>query len=49
MNFAPEANGRKLPWNMPELYEPWGYAAVMLFMLGVAIFQIIYFKRRRWI
>ena len=49
MNFAPEANGRKLPWNMPELYEPWGYAAVMLFMLAVAIFQIIYFKRRRWI
>ena len=25
MNFAPEANGKKLPWNMPELYQPWGY------------------------
>lgn len=49
MNFAPEANGKKLPWNMPELYEPWGYVAVMLFMLGVAIFQILYFKRRRWL
>jgi magnesium transporter len=49
MNFAPEANGKKLPWNMPELYEPWGYAAVMLFMLGIAIFQIFYFKKRRWL
>ena len=49
MNFAPEANGRKLPWNMPELYQPWGYVAVMLFMLGLAIFQIFYFKRRRWL
>jgi magnesium transporter len=49
MNFAPEANGKKMPWNMPELYQPWGYVAVMLFMLGVAIFQIFYFKRRRWL
>ncbi len=22
MNFAPEVNGKKLPWNMPELYQP---------------------------
>lgn len=49
MNFAPEANGKKMPWNMPELYHPWGYVAVMLFMLGIAIFQILYFKRRRWL
>ena len=49
MNFAPEANGRKLPWNMPELYQPWGYVAVMLLMLGLAIFQIFYFKKRRWL
>lgn len=49
MNFAPEANGKKMPWNMPELYQPWGYAAVMLFMLGLAVFQIFYFKKRRWI
>jgi magnesium transporter len=49
MNFAPEANGKKMPWNMPELYQPWGYVAVMLFMLGIAIFQILYFKRRRWL
>lgn len=49
MNFASEVNGKKLPWNMPELYHPWGYVGVMLFMLGVAIFQIIYFKKRRWL
>jgi magnesium transporter len=49
MNFASEANGKKLPWNMPELYQPWGYVAVMLLMLGIAIFQIVYFKKRRWL
>lgn len=49
MNFASEANGKKLPWNMPELYEPWGYTAVMLLMLGIALFQIYYFKKRRWL
>jgi magnesium transporter len=49
MNFAREVDGKKLPWNMPELYQPWGYLAVMLFMLGLAVFQIFYFKRRRWL
>ncbi len=49
MNFQPEKDGHKLPWNMPELYHPLGYAGVMLFMLGVAIFQIFYFKKRRWL
>ena len=48
MNFAREVDGKKLPWNMPELYQPWGYVAVMLFMLGIAVFQILYFKKRRW-
>lgn len=48
MNFAREVDGRKLPWNMPELYQPYGYFAVMLFMLGVACFQIYYFKKKRW-
>lgn len=49
MNFAAEANGKKLPWNMPELYQPYGYVGVLLFMLAVAIFQVVYFKKRRWI
>jgi magnesium transporter len=49
MNFAREVDGKKLPWNMPELYQPWGYVVVMSFMLGLAIFQIFYFKKRRWL
>jgi len=48
MNFALEKDGQKMPWNMPELYQPYGYIAVMLFMLSVALFQIYYFKKRRW-
>jgi magnesium transporter len=48
MNFARDVDGKRLPWNMPELYSPYGYTAVMLFMLGVACFQIYYFKRKRW-
>jgi magnesium transporter len=49
MNFAREVDGKKLPWNMPELYQPWGYLSVMLLMLGLAIFQLFYFKKRRWL
>lgn len=48
MNFAREVDGKRLPWNMPELYSPYGYVAVMLFMLGVACFQIYFFKKRGW-
>lgn len=48
MNFAREVDGKRLPWNMPELYQPYGYLAVMLFMLSVACFQIYYFKKKRW-
>lgn len=49
MNFVSEFNGRKMPWNMPELHHPLGYIGCLLFMLAVAIFQIIYFKKRRWL
>ena len=49
MNFQREVDGKKIPWNMPELYHPYGYVACLLFMLAVAIFQIIYFKKRRWL
>jgi magnesium transporter len=49
MNFAPEKDGQKMPWNMPELYHPYGYVAVMFCMLGIALFQIYYFKKRRWL
>ena len=49
MNFAHDVDGKKLPWNMPELFHPYGYIACLLFMLGVAIFQIVYFKKKRWL
>lgn len=49
MNFAHEVDGKKLPWNMPELFSPYGYAGCLLFMLGVAVFQIVYFKKKRWL
>ena len=49
MNFAREADGKKLPWNMPEIYQPWGYLSCLFFMILVAAFQIVYFKRRRWL
>jgi magnesium transporter len=39
MNFA----------HMPELSEPYGYFGCLLFMLLVAIAQIFYFKKRRWL
>jgi magnesium transporter len=39
MNFA----------HMPELSHPFGYIGCLLFMLLVAIGQILYFKKRRWL
>ncbi len=35
--------------NMPELRSPWGYAAVMTFMLLVAVGELAYFRRRGWL
>jgi len=49
MNFAHEVDGRKLPWNMPELFSPYGYIGCLLFMVAVAIFQVVYFKKKRWL
>ena len=49
MNFAPEADGKKLTWNMPELYHPYGYLGVLAFMLALAVCQLVYFRRRGWI
>lgn len=35
--------------HMPELAKPWGYSACLLVMLIVAIGQLVYFKKRRWL
>jgi magnesium transporter len=49
MNFAPEVNGQRLPWNMPELYWHYGYVACLLLMAAVAIGQVIFFKKKGWL
>lgn len=50
MNFsAADKTGKELPFNMPELYHPWGYAAIMVLMLFIAIAQLLYFKRKKWL
>ena len=33
---------------MPELKHPWGYPAVLIFMLIVALSLLIFMRRRRW-
>ena len=37
------------PWNMPELLQPYGYPAVMLFMAALAAGMLYYFRRRGWL
>jgi len=45
MNFD-HADG---PMNMPELHQWWGYPACLGLMLVIAIGQIIFFKRKKWL
>jgi magnesium transporter len=33
---------------MPELFSKFGYPAIWIVMLGVTIFMIFYFKRKKW-
>jgi magnesium transporter len=50
MNFAPESlSGEKLPLNMPELYMPHGYIGLMVFMLVIAVGQLILFRKMKWL
>jgi magnesium transporter len=34
---------------MPELREKWGYPAILIFMLAVALGMLAYFRRKKWI
>jgi len=34
---------------MPELHMKWTYPAVLLFMLGVGVGMVFYFKRKKWL
>jgi magnesium transporter len=38
-----------MPWNMPELHHPLGYAGCLLLMLTIALVQVFYFKRKKWL
>ncbi len=50
MNFAPESpDGKSLPLNMPELYQPHGYIWLMVLMALIAVGQLILFKRMKWL
>jgi magnesium transporter len=44
MNFNPRAG----PLNMPELNWAWGYPAVWLVMIAVALAMVLMFKRKGW-
>lgn len=50
MNFAPHTEeGKELPLNMPELYQPHGYVVVMGVMLLIAVVQLILFRKMKWL
>jgi len=34
---------------MPELEAPWGYPAILIFMLMVVVVMLAYFRRKEWI
>jgi magnesium transporter len=50
MNFSREQpDGDVNPLNMPELYSPLGYPAVLTLMALMAIGMVIYFYRKGWL
>lgn len=49
MNFQGEKDGSLMPLNMPELHHPLGYPLCLGLMLIIAIAQVIYFRRKKWI
>ncbi|MEG3978394.1 magnesium/cobalt transporter CorA, partial [Microcoleus sp. herbarium8] len=50
MNFAPHTEqGKPLPMNMPELYQPYGYIILMGLMIAIAIVQLYIFRRMKWL
>jgi magnesium transporter len=51
MNFSRENpdTGQVMPFSMPELYSPYGYVGVMIFMLVVVIIQLLIFWKKGWL
>ncbi len=46
MNFG---NNTKSPWAMPELNWYYGYPAILLVLLAVALLLLLFFKRKGWL
>ena len=50
MNFSPMSRSdQPLPLNMPELYQPYGYALILVVMASIAVIQLFIFKRMKWL
>ena len=49
MNFSQSPEKGELTLNMPELYQPWGYPVCLGVMALIAIGQLLFFKRRKWL
>ncbi len=50
MNFQPTTdNGQLAPTNMPELHWKYGYVFVLTVMATIALGQIYFFKRKKWL
>jgi magnesium transporter len=50
MNFSPMSRSdQPLPLNMPELYQPYGYALILIVMASIAVIQLFIFKRMKWL
>lgn len=51
MNFSSQdpKTGEFLYLNMPELYSPYGYLGVMIFMAVLVVIQLIFFWRKGWL
>jgi magnesium transporter len=51
MNFSREdpVTGKVYPWSMPELYQPYGYLTLMVFMFLLIILQLTFFYRKGWL
>ena len=49
MNFQNEKDGETFPLNMPELHHRLGYPLALGLMLLIALFQVYYFRRKKWL
>ncbi len=49
MNFSStDGHGNPAPWNMPELYKPWGYIAIITLMATMSSIQAYIFWKKGW-